>query len=239
MPTGSRRSAGRRGTCRGRSASTTTPRPPRGTGPPSSSWLRSSALHAPHRSWLHHGTQCPTLRCVIEPTPPVSPPRPRPGPCSSSPPSGPSWPRSTSRSSTRPSPTSRPPSPRASSASLSWVITVYSIVFGALLVVGGGRGDRLGRKRVFQGGIAGVPARVPPVRRGAWRHHPRRGPHPPGGGGRVPRPGLGGPADRGLPPGPPHAGRRPVGGHRRLAVATGRPSAPPSSPPAGGAGPSS
>jgi EmrB/QacA subfamily drug resistance transporter len=44
--------------------------------------------------------------------------------------------------------------PSASSASLSWILTAYSIVFGALLVVGGRTGDRLGRKRVFQGGIA-------------------------------------------------------------------------------------
>src|SRR5215203_354422 len=44
--------------------------------------------------------------------------------------------------------------PDASSASLSWILTAYSIVFGALLVVGGRTGDRLGRKRVFQGGIA-------------------------------------------------------------------------------------
>ena len=42
----------------------------------------------------------------------------------------------------------------ASSASLSWIITAYSIVFGALLVVGGRTGDRLGRKRAFQGGTA-------------------------------------------------------------------------------------
>jgi len=43
--------------------------------------------------------------------------------------------------------------PEASSASLSWIITAYSIVFGALLVVGGRTGDRLGRKRTFQGGV--------------------------------------------------------------------------------------
>jgi EmrB/QacA subfamily drug resistance transporter len=42
----------------------------------------------------------------------------------------------------------------ASSASLSWIITAYSIVFGALLIVGGRTGDRLGRKRVFLGGVA-------------------------------------------------------------------------------------
>jgi EmrB/QacA subfamily drug resistance transporter len=44
--------------------------------------------------------------------------------------------------------------PAASSASLSWIITAYSIVFGALLVVGGRTGDRLGRKRAFQSGTA-------------------------------------------------------------------------------------
>jgi len=44
--------------------------------------------------------------------------------------------------------------PTASSASLSWIITAYSIVFGALLVVGGRTGDRLGRKRVFLTGTA-------------------------------------------------------------------------------------
>ena len=43
--------------------------------------------------------------------------------------------------------------PDASAASLSWIITAYSIVFGALLVVGGRTGDRLGRKRVFLGGV--------------------------------------------------------------------------------------
>ena len=44
--------------------------------------------------------------------------------------------------------------PDASSASLAWIITAYSIVFGALLVIGGRTGDRLGRKRVFLGGLA-------------------------------------------------------------------------------------
>jgi EmrB/QacA subfamily drug resistance transporter len=42
----------------------------------------------------------------------------------------------------------------ASSASLAWIITAYSIVFGALLVVGGRTGDRLGRKRVFLAGVS-------------------------------------------------------------------------------------
>jgi MFS family permease len=39
--------------------------------------------------------------------------------------------------------------PAASAASLSWVITAYSIVFGALLVTGGRTGDRLGLRRTF------------------------------------------------------------------------------------------
>ncbi|HUF96617.1 MAG TPA: MFS transporter, partial [Ilumatobacter sp.] len=43
--------------------------------------------------------------------------------------------------------------PTASAASLAWVITGYSIVFGALLVTGGRTGDRLGRRRTFEYGI--------------------------------------------------------------------------------------
>ena len=43
--------------------------------------------------------------------------------------------------------------PEATSVTLAWIITGYSIVFGALLVVGGRTGDRLGRKRVFLGGV--------------------------------------------------------------------------------------
>lgn len=36
-----------------------------------------------------------------------------------------------------------------SQATLAWVITAYSIVFGALLVTGGRTGDRVGRRRTF------------------------------------------------------------------------------------------
>lgn len=43
--------------------------------------------------------------------------------------------------------------PRASQASLAWVITAYSIVFGALLVTGGRTGDRIGRRRTFTLGL--------------------------------------------------------------------------------------
>src|SRR5882757_8675929 len=42
--------------------------------------------------------------------------------------------------------------PHASQASLAWVLTAYSIVFGALLVTGGRTGDRLGRRRTFMTG---------------------------------------------------------------------------------------
>jgi len=38
-------------------------------------------------------------------------------------------------------------------ASLAWVITGYSIVFGSLLVTGGRTADRLGRRRVFFAGL--------------------------------------------------------------------------------------
>jgi EmrB/QacA subfamily drug resistance transporter len=44
--------------------------------------------------------------------------------------------------------------PQASQASLAWIITAYSIVFGALLVTGGRSGDRQGRKRTFLIGTA-------------------------------------------------------------------------------------
>lgn len=43
--------------------------------------------------------------------------------------------------------------PGASQASLAWVITAYSIVFGALLVTGGRTADRLGRRRTFMTGV--------------------------------------------------------------------------------------
>src|SRR4051812_9033079 len=43
--------------------------------------------------------------------------------------------------------------PHASSASLAWVITAYSIVFGSLLVTAGRTADRLGRRRTFFAGV--------------------------------------------------------------------------------------
>ncbi len=39
--------------------------------------------------------------------------------------------------------------PHDSQADLAWILTGYSIVFGALLVTGGRTGDRLGRRRTF------------------------------------------------------------------------------------------
>src|SRR2546427_5849172 len=51
--------------------------------------------------------------------------------------------------------------PHASQASLAWVITAYSIVFGALLVTGGRAGDRPPRPRpVFNGVAAFFPGPV-------------------------------------------------------------------------------
>ncbi len=40
-----------------------------------------------------------------------------------------------------------------SRADLSWIVTVYNICYGALLVAGGKTADQLGRKRVFLGGV--------------------------------------------------------------------------------------
>ena len=44
--------------------------------------------------------------------------------------------------------------PRDSRATLAWVITGYSIVFGSLLVVAGRTADRVGSRRVFFAGLA-------------------------------------------------------------------------------------
>jgi EmrB/QacA subfamily drug resistance transporter len=41
-----------------------------------------------------------------------------------------------------------------SQASLQWVITAYSIMFGGVLLLGGRLADRLGRRRMFIGGLA-------------------------------------------------------------------------------------
>src|ERR1700746_882126 len=40
-----------------------------------------------------------------------------------------------------------------SQASLQWVITAYSIMFGGVLLLGGRLADRLGRRRMFIGGL--------------------------------------------------------------------------------------
>jgi EmrB/QacA subfamily drug resistance transporter len=44
--------------------------------------------------------------------------------------------------------------PHATAASLAWVITAYTIVFGSLLVTAGRIADRFGRRRVFLAGVA-------------------------------------------------------------------------------------
>jgi EmrB/QacA subfamily drug resistance transporter len=42
----------------------------------------------------------------------------------------------------------------ASFQALQWVVNIYTLMLGALILVGGGLGDRLGRKRIFVAGIA-------------------------------------------------------------------------------------
>src|SRR5690349_3649472 len=43
--------------------------------------------------------------------------------------------------------------PSTSTATLSWVLSAYSVVFGALLLGGGRIADRSGRRRWFQRGL--------------------------------------------------------------------------------------
>src|SRR4026208_337439 len=44
-----------------------------------------------------------------------------------------------------------------------WVISAYALVFGGFLLLGGRAADLLGRKRIFLGGLRGVPAASPPA----------------------------------------------------------------------------
>src|SRR5262249_62223352 len=67
-----------------------------------------------------------------------------------------------------------------SGASLSWVLSAYTLTFGGLLLLGGRAGDILGRRQVFMAG--GAPLPPPPPARGpgpAARRAPRA---PPGAG---------------------------------------------------------
>src|SRR5260370_131906 len=40
-----------------------------------------------------------------------------------------------------------------SGSGLEWVVNAYAVTFGGLLLLGGRAGDRLGRRRVFVGGL--------------------------------------------------------------------------------------
>src|ERR1700677_4695380 len=42
----------------------------------------------------------------------------------------------------------------ASTQDLQWIVDAYTLVFAGLLLVGGNLGDRLGRRRVLQAGLA-------------------------------------------------------------------------------------
>ncbi len=42
----------------------------------------------------------------------------------------------------------------ASTQGLQWIVDAYTLVFAGLLLVGGNLGDRLGRRRVLQAGLA-------------------------------------------------------------------------------------
>src|SRR5450432_1208710 len=42
----------------------------------------------------------------------------------------------------------------ASTSGLQWIVDAYTLTFAGLLLVGGNLGDRLGRRRVLQAGLA-------------------------------------------------------------------------------------
>ena len=130
--------------------------------------------------------------------------------------------------------------PDASTATLSWVLAAYSVVFGALLLGAGRIADRSGRRRSSSAASAvftlgSLLCGIAPSRRAADRRPGRAG-----GRRRAADAGLAGAAARRHRPGGPAAGRRHVGRHlrpRRRHRPVARLAC--SSTPAGGAGPSS
>src|ERR1700712_1004709 len=135
-------------------ASSTSPRPPPGTGRPSSAYPRSSFFPPRQSSQLHDGMHSGIVSCMKKLAP------------------APAFPASswqvfvvTSLGAFLVSldlsivnvafPAMARAFPAASRADLAWVVTAYSIVFGSLLVVGGRTGDRVGLRPVFFAGLAG------------------------------------------------------------------------------------
>ena len=57
-----------------------------------------------------------------------------------------------------------------SASGLQWVITMYTLIFGGFMLLGGRAGDVIGRKRVFLAGIV-LFSRLRCST--AWRNHPR------------------------------------------------------------------
>ena len=114
--------------------------------------------------------------------------------------------------------------PEVSTTALSWVLSAYSVVFGALLLGAGRIADRSGRRRWFLRGVAVFTLGLAALRRG---HQPVAADRRPGGAGRRRRPpdaGLAGPAagrhgPRAAGPGGGDVGRhlRPRRGHRPVA----------------------
>ena len=66
-----------------------------------------------------------------------------------------------------------------SDSNLAWVVNAYTLVFGGLLLLGGGSGDLLGRRRIFITGMlifagrrcsaGSPPASWSPRRSACWR----------------------------------------------------------------------
>ena len=111
---------------------------------------RSTCAASECRSSVRRRSGAPDGRTASAPAPSTRVARGSRSRCAPAPPTSR---RSTCRSSTSPFPRSSASSRAPSRADLSWIVTVYNIFFGSLLVVAGKIADQIGRKRVFLGGV--------------------------------------------------------------------------------------
>ena len=106
-------------------------------------------------------------------------------------------------------------SPASSTASLSWVLNAYAIVFAACLVPAGRLADLLGRRRTFQLGLIVFAVASAACAAAPTLGDPRRGARRPGGRRRAPDPDVARPAAPRLPAGAARGRGRRLGRRRR------------------------